>query len=155
LTCPHTRHSIGAPTISYSDAAYSRPELLHSGQVYHPLPIDAESDSFGGVVVVGHLELREVMLVELVNRARFGQLELLMAVGDQLLEGVVLLLDALAFFALCGTPQHIAAVVAKRQRHNRAGAQVAERRHGVQIAALLLARSLTQVDHPARCAVGV
>jgi hypothetical protein len=50
------------------------------------------------------LELREVMLVELVNRAGFAQLELLMAVGDQLLEGVMLLLDALVFLSFAARP---------------------------------------------------
>jgi hypothetical protein len=95
------------------------------------------------------------MLVELVNRACFGELELLMAVGDQLLEGVMLLLDARIFLVLRGTPQHIAAVVAKQQGHNRAGAQVAKCRNGVQVAALLFARTLTQVYHPARRAVSV
>jgi hypothetical protein len=95
------------------------------------------------------------MLVELVNRAGFAQLELLMAVGDQLLEGVMLLLDARIFLALRGKPQHIAAVVAKQQGHNRAGAQVAERRRRVRLPALLLARTLTQVYHPARRAVSV
>ena len=80
------------------------PELLHGGEVYHPLPIDAESDGFGGVVVSWDLKLREVMLVELVNGARFRQWKLLVAVGDQLLEGVMLLLDALAFFPFAARP---------------------------------------------------